>query len=175
MVNNIKIGLITLVVLYLSSLTLYGQDAPNQKSNFWDKVQYGGGFGLSFGDDDFQVALSPSAVYRPNPYVAYGPGLLFSYQDNDFFSSTLYGASAIVLVDPIANVQLSAEVEQLFGSRSGNNGFVIEDDDINNTALFLGGGYNFNGISIGARYNVLFDDDDGIFAQAWQPFVRVYF
>ena len=87
----------------------------------------------------------------------------------------MYGVSAIVLVDPIANIQLSGEIEQLFGNRSGNNNFVVEDEDIDNTALFLGGGYNFNGVSVGIRYNVLFDDDDGIFAQAWQPFVRVYF
>jgi len=175
MVSKMKIELIALVVICLLSLTVQGQDSPDQKNTFWENVYFGGGFGLSFGDDDFQLAVSPSAIYRPNEYVAYGPGLLFSYQDNDFFTSTLYGISGIFLVNPIPEIQLSAEVEQLFGNRSGNNNFVIEDEDINNTALFLGGGYNFNGVSVGVRYNVLFDEDDGVFAQAWQPFVRVYF
>ena len=166
---------IALVVLCCCSLTAHGQEFSSPKNSFWEKVQFGGGFGLSFGNNDFQLALSPSAIYRPNRFVAFGSGLLFSYQDNDFFSSTLYGGSAIVLVDPVEHLQLSAEIEQLFGNQSGNNGFVVADESISNTAVFIGGGYVFNGLSVGMRYNVLFDEDDGIYAQAWQPFIRVYF
>mgnify|MGYP000111994510 CR=1 FL=1 len=148
---------------------------PRQQSEFWKKVRFGGGLGLSFGTNNTQITVAPSAIYQYNEYIAFGPGLNFNYQKFGDFSSTLYGVSGIFLANPIPEIQLSGELEQLFGTQKidgigGNQSF-----DVNNTALFLGAGYRIQGITIGARYNVLFDNDDGIYAEAWQPFVRVYF
>ena len=167
-----------LFILFLgfqSDLMAQEDPLPKQKSEFWKKVRFGGGLGLAFGTNNTQVTIAPSAIYQYNEYIAFGPGLNFNYQKFGDFSSTLYGISGIFLANPIREIQLSAEVEQLFGNQT------IEDiggditNDINNTAIFLGAGYQLNGVTIGARYNVLFDNDDGIYAEAWQPFVRVYF
>ena len=48
-------------------------------------------------------------------------------------------------------------------------------DDFWNTALFLGVGYRSENITIGMRYNVLFKETDGIYADPYMPFVRLYF
>jgi hypothetical protein len=44
-----------------------------------------------------------------------------------------------------------------------------------NTGLFLGAGYRTQNVTIGARYNVLFDKDRNVYGDAFMPFVRVYF
>ncbi|MFT5892990.1 MAG: hypothetical protein ACI9Y7_003109 [Dokdonia sp.] len=153
------------------------QDAPipRQQSEFWKNVRFGGGLGLSFGTNNTQITVAPSAIYQYNEYIAFGPGINFNYQKFGNFSSTLYGISGIFLANPIPEIQLSGELEQLFGTQRIDdiNGDI--SDDVNNTALFLGAGYRYGGVTIGARYNVLFDNNDGIYAEAWQPFVRVYF
>ena len=44
-----------------------------------------------------------------------------------------------------------------------------------NTALFLGAGYRNENITLGIRYNILHRDRDNIYAEAFMPFVRIYF
>lgn len=154
-------------------------NTSSPKSDFWSKVRYGGGLGLSFGRNNTQITLSPSALYQPNQYVAFGPGLNFSYQKFDDLKTTLYGVSGIVVVNPIDFLQLSGEIEQLRVNQS-IDGFG-DIDPFWNTALFIGAGYRINiaGNNLGAvgiRYNLLFDEgSDQIYADAWVPFVRVYF
>jgi hypothetical protein len=148
---------------------------PRQQSDFWKKVRFGGGLGLAFGTNNTQITVAPSAIYQYNEYIAFGPGLNFNYQKFRQSTSTLYGISGIFLANPIPEIQLSGEIEQLFGTQKINDFGGNQSFDVNNTALFLGAGYRIQGITIGARYNVLFDDNDGIYAEAWQPFVRVYF
>ena len=158
----------------LSSLlnSVTAQETPNP---FWEQVQFGGGLGVSFGNGNFSGTLAPSAIYNFNNYVAMGPSLIFSYQTDDFFKSTLYGGSWITLVNPIPEVQLSAEIEQL---RVHQEIEFIEGtvtDNFWNTALFAGAGYRTGPVTFGIRYNVLFQDDDRVYASAWNPFVRVFF
>ncbi len=174
--NYLSISIVFVLFFSFQNKVLAQENpVPKQKSEFWKKVRFGGGLGLSFGANNTQITVAPSAIYQYNPYIAFGPGLNFNYQKFGDFSSTLYGVSGIFLANPIPEVQLSGEIEQLFGTQrfDGVGGNV--SNDVNNTALFLGAGYRYNGITIGARYNVLFDNDDGIYAEAWQPFVRVYF
>ena len=141
-------------------------------------MRFGGGLGLNFGRNNTNITVAPSALYQPNQYVAFGPGLNYTYQKFGDFKTTLVGASAIVISNPLDFLQLSGEFEQLrvFQSVSG----LPDIPNSWNTALFLGAGYRLNvgGNSLGAigiRYNVLFDNNDSVYADAWQPFVRVYF
>jgi hypothetical protein len=41
--------------------------------------------------------------------------------------------------------------------------------------LFLGAGYRNENITFGVRYNVLHKERDNIYAEAFMPFVRVFF
>ena len=85
----------------------------------------------------------------------------------------MYGGSVVSLFNPIPEIQLSTELEQLRvnvnldGSNSNSQNYW-------NTALFVGAGYRSGNVTIGARYNVL-DDKNSIYGSAFMPFVRVYF
>jgi hypothetical protein len=87
----------------------------------------------------------------------------------------LYGVSFVVLANPIDAVQISTEVEQLFVNQ--NQEFVngTASTSFWNTALFIGAGYRAGPATIGIRYNLLFRENDDIYATAWAPFVRVFF
>lgn len=174
--TNLSIFIICVLFFSFQDQAIAQEDPlSNPRSAFWKNVRFGGGLGLSFGRNNTQITVAPSAIYQYNPYIAFGPGLNFNYQKFGDFSSTLYGISGIFLANPIPEIQLSGELEQLFGTQKIESINGNESFDVNNTALFLGVGYRYGGVTIGARYNVLFDNNDGIYAEAWQPFVRVYF
>lgn len=162
------------------SFSALGQEkepAPN-RPGFWEKVRFGGGLGLNFGNRNTNITVAPSALYQPNQYVAFGPGFNYTYQRFGDAKTSLIGGSAIIIANPLAFLQLSGELEQLHVTQS-IDGLPGKNKDWN-TALFFGAGYRLNlgGNSLGAigvRYNVLFKDRDGIYADAWQPFVRIYF
>src|SRR5690554_2506593 len=150
---------------FLLFLTSNAQTATNkehslkQKSEFWQKVRFGGGLGLNIGTGFTDITIAPSAIYEINEYVAAGIGLQGSYirvkprnSAFDNYEAFTYGGSWIVLVNPIREAQLSAELEQLRVNVNFDNGY---SDNFWNTALFLGAGYRTNNVTIGIRYNVL--------------------
>ncbi len=170
--------LILIAILFFSPTAMAQEEPIKPKSDFWKKVRFGGGLGLNFGNNVTNISVAPSALYQPNQYVAFGPGLNYTYQRFADTRTTLIGGSAIILANPLDFLQLSGEFEQLRVSQSFDGG--SDPEPFWNTALFLGGGYRLNigGNSLGAvgvRYNVLFKEADGIYNTAWQPFVRVYF
>lgn len=168
-----------LSILFIgASVVLFAQGSRQgmrSKSDFWQKVQFGGGIGLSMGSGYTNITLAPSAIYNFNPYVAFGLGAQYGYikQQNNY-TSNLYGGSAIALFNPVEKIQLSIEYEQL---RVNANWIspVGYSRDFWNTGLFLGGGYRAGGVTIGARYNVLFNKNNAVYSQAFMPFLRVYF
>lgn len=166
---------IALIFCVICSLSAYSQSYSPSGSNFGDRVRYGGSIGLGFGSNFFSATLAPSAIYQVNPYFAAGVGLNFSYaSEKDFYDSFIYGGSLLALFSPIRELQLSAEFEELRVSRNFDNPIFI-DDDYWYPALFLGAGFNTGPVTVGIRYDVLYDSDKSIYGNAWIPFVRVYF
>jgi hypothetical protein len=165
-----------LIVFFLMGVT-----ATNaQKSDFWSKVRFGGAIGAAFGSGYTDVTVAPGAIYDLNQYVSLGVGLQGSYaEQKNLYSSWMYGGSGIALFNPIEAVQLSVELEQLrvnldvepdrFGQYDGYS------RDFWNTGLFFGAGYNTGNVTVGIRYNILYNDNDYVYSEAWMPFVRVYF
>ena len=167
------------ITLFFSSLVTAQENTTKPKSDFWEKVRFGGGLGINFRNDATDITVAPSALYQPNEHIAFGPGLNYTYQELRDVSTSLYGGSLIVVANPIDFLQISGEFEQLRVNQSVRGADI---DPFWNTALFLGGGYrlNISGSNLGAvgvRYNVLFDENDvnRVYSSAWQPFVRVYF
>ena len=152
------------------------QTVPTQpKREFWKNVRFGSGIGLGFGSGYTNISLAPSAVYDVNKYFSAGLGLQYSYlKQKDLYSSSMYGGSIITLFNPIEQIQVSAELEELKVNVSYNNS-AISSNDFWNTALFLGAGYRTQNVTIGARYNVLYDSTKNVYGSAWMPFVRMYF
>ncbi len=164
-------------LLTLAFCLYSGAQNASDDNDFWSNVQFGGGIGLNFGDGFFSGQLSPNAIYNISPYVATGVGLNFLYSSQrDVFKSTVVGGSVIGLFNPIPEVQLSTEFEQLYVNRDFDEQFVTNlDDKYWYPALFLGVGYRSGNVTFGIRYDILYDVNTSIQNEAWMPFVRFWF
>ena len=170
--------LLTIVVLFSFKPEIYAQENTENKtkSDFWKHVQFGGGLGLGFGSGYTDIMVAPSAIYNFNDYIALGLGAHYSYvKQRDLYKANMYGGSVVALFNPIEELQISTELEQLRVNRTFNDSFGSDSQDFWNTALFVGAGYRNENVTIGIRYNVLHKDRDNIYAEAFMPFVRIYF
>jgi len=155
----------------------YGFQSQN---DFWEKVRFGGAFGLGIGSNYTEVTIAPSTVYPVNEYFETGIGVQGTYVDQKpvFFlfpgyKAYIYGGSLIGLINPIKQIQLSAEVEQLRINVDYSNG---TSRNFWNTALFVGAGYRTSSfLTIGVKYNVLHNNKNNIYKEPLSPFVRIYF
>ncbi|MEZ7499647.1 hypothetical protein QO200_12970 [Flavobacterium sp. Arc3] len=168
---------ILIVIIALISNALLAQQqtiTSNSSSDFWKNVQFGGGIGLGFSSGYTNISLAPSVIYNFNEYVSLGLGAQYTYaKQKDYYASHLYGGSIIGLFNPTLQVQLSAELEEL-RVNVNLDGSNSNSHDYWNTGLFLGAGYRSGNVTMGARYNVL-NDNNNIYGSAFMPFVRVYF
>ncbi len=170
-----------IICLFLITCSLFAQTTtPKPTCDFWKKVQFGGGLGLGFGSDFTNISIAPNAIYNVNKYVGLGLGVQYSYlKQKNVYTSNMYGASIIGLINPIEQIQLSVEVEQLRVNTTSNVALlganIFPKNDFWNTGLFLGAGYRTGNVTIGAKYNVLFDKDKGVYGDAFMPFVRILF
>jgi hypothetical protein len=168
---------ISFVICLFSFFLNNAQNLNTNSSLFWSNVQFGGGIGLNFGNGFFSGSLAPNTVYRFNDYIASGIGLNFSYaKENNVFQSTVIGGSIIGLFNPIRDIQLSTEFEELYVNRDIDDGFVSSGEDKYwYPALFFGAGYSAGNLTFGIRYDVLYDRNTSVYNEAWLPFVRFYF
>lgn len=178
-ISNVFKSLFVILTVLFSSYSMAQEiSAVDSTTNFWDKVQFGGGLGLGIGSGYTDISVMPSAIYNVNEIVAVGVGLQFGYlSSKNYYESYVYGGSLITLVNPIPEVQLSAELEQVrvdtrYESNINRPAF---SDSYWNTALYLGAGYRTGNVTIGARYDVLYDPDKSLYGSGFMPFVRVYF
>lgn len=168
--------LLSLIFCFCSTVILSQNNNPNSKKDFWKHVRFGGGLGLSFGDGFFSGTIAPSAIYEFNNKFALGVGLNGTYNSQkNAYKSTIFGGSIIGLFSPIEELQLSAEFEELNVNRKWEDNLGIEDQNYWYPALFIGAGYRTRNVTVGIRYDVLYDKDKSVYADAWAPFVRVYF
>jgi len=150
--------------------------AQENTTSFWDHIRFGGGVGLSFSDGFFSGTLAPSAIYDVNDQLSTGIGLNGTYNSlKNTYNSTIIGGSLLTLFNVIPEIQLSAEFEELNVTRNFESDLNIENQNYWYPALFLGGGYRTQNITIGIRYDVLYDEGKSVYANAWAPFFRVYF
>jgi len=169
---------LSFIVFFAFVLSIKAQNTvTNDASNFWQDVRFGGGLGLSFGDGFFSGTIAPSAIYQFNTQFSAGIGLNATYSKRkDVFKSTVLGGSILALFNPIRDIQLSSEFEQLNVNRDFDEDFASNaDDNYWYPALFLGAGYRTGNITVGIRYDVLYDEAKSIYADPWMPFFRVFF
>lgn len=173
---NFSKHVIILFILFLSMFINAQKDSLSvkPKSEFWKKISIIPSIGLGFGNGYSNISIAPAAVYNFNQYFSAGMGLQYSYlKQKNVFSSSAYGASFIAMANPIKEIQISAELEQLKANVKSEVSNI--KSDFWNTALFLGAGYRMGNSVIGARYNVLFNKDKGVYGDAFMPFVRIAF
>lgn len=178
MLKTISKSILTAAALFSFCISSAQQQSipSSQQNDFWRHVQFGGGLGVSIGSGYTDITVSPSAIYNFNSVFALGTSLQFGYvSSKNYYTSTIYGASLIGLVNPIPEIQLSAELEEVNVDTKYKyvNGNI--SDNFWNTSLYLGAGYRTGNVTIGARYNVLFNENKNYYNDAFMPFVRVYF
>lgn len=176
---------LTAALVWFAGSAVFAQEHPEllrPKSDFWQRVQFGGGIGVSVGSGYSDILLAPGAIYNFNQYVAAGVGLQGSYvRVKNEYESYIYGGSLIGLFRPVDFVQLSLELEQLRVNTSFSNAYnpnpadPYRDDNFWNTALYVGAGYSVENVTIGIRYNVLYDRNKSVYSEPFMPFVRAYF
>lgn len=163
------------LIIFGGKNLLYSQNSTLKKNQFFEHVRFGGSLGLGFGDGYFNINLAPKAIYDFNRYTSAGVGILGAYSNGSNYTAFVYGGSVIGLFRPWRSFQLSAEFEELHVSRN------LELDGANRTneywypALFLGLGYTTGPVTVGLRYDVLYDEEKSIYGSAFMPFVSIYF
>jgi hypothetical protein len=175
--KNIKFKFIMVVIGLSFNFSFSQTDIEVSKSDFWEHVRFGGGLGLSSGTDFFTFGVSPSAIYDFNDKFALGTSLNYTYNKfKNRYKSNIYGGSILGLYNPIDAIQVSAEFEELRVNRNYEGLFEgLPADNYWSPALFLGAGYRTNNVTIGLRYDLLFDKTKSVYADAIVPFVRFYF
>ena len=179
--NTVKDGQKLLSFLLLLLVPIIGfsqeQSLPKAKTDsFWDHVQFGGGLGLAIGSDFTDITVAPSAIYNFNEHFALGTGLQYSrLKQKNFYDSNVVGGTLIGLFNPIEEIQLSLELEQVHVNTTYTDLYDNVKRSFWNTGLYVGGGYRADNITIGARFNLLFDKDKDLYGDALMPFIRVYF
>jgi len=166
-------AIVILILMFFCNPSIFAQDA---KSDFWNQVRFGGGFGLNFGNGFFSATIAPIGVYEFNEKVALGVGLNGTFNSQKSVSkSTILGGSLIGLYNPIKAIQVSAEFEHLNVNTRYNVNLNIRDNNYWIPALYMGLGYRSGNAIFGIRYDVLYDDEQSIYADPWAPFVRFFF
>ncbi|NNE32063.1 MAG: outer membrane beta-barrel protein [Winogradskyella sp.] len=138
------------------------------------KLKFGCGFGLNFVGGT-NISISPNLTYNVSNKVAFGFGVQWNYLDlKDIQSTTSYGANTVFQFRPSQKILTLLEFAQLRVSTKSE----INDSERNfwDSALFVGAGYNITKkISVGAKYNFLYKEDESIYSSPIIPFVNISF
>ncbi|MFL0353131.1 alpha-ketoglutarate decarboxylase [Xanthomarina sp. GH4-25] len=166
-----------LFLICLFSMGVSAQEITHKQSNdFWNHVQFGGGIGLSFGSNYFSGTLAPSAIYRFNSQFGLGVGLSGTYNSQKhYYKSSIIGGSLIGLYNPIRELQISAEFEENNVNVDWDSRTGYADDNYWYPSLFLGAGYSTRNVTIGIRFDVLYNSSKSTYLDPWMPFIRIYF
>lgn len=170
---SLKKMLFTLLIT-INIISSFAQNS-NNNSDFWNHVRFGGGIGLGFINNGFNGSISPSAIYQFNDQFAAGTSLNFSYAKFNDDKFLAYGGSVLSLFNPIPQLQLSTEYEQLRINRTLYTQTINIEDNYWLPAFFVGIGYSTPNVTFGLRYDLLYNDNKSIYGNALMPFARVYF
>ena len=142
-----------------------------KKSDFWEHVRFGGSFGLNFGNNFTTLGLTPSAIYDFNDTFSLGGSVGYTYSKNGDFKSNVFTGSILSIYSPFPKFELSGEFEQLFVNQKFGN----IKDNYNYPALYVGLAYRTRNISIGGRFDLLYDENKSIYGSPFTPVFRVFF
>jgi hypothetical protein len=120
-VIKIKYFIITLILL--SSAAAYAQKGEyiiDDRSNWQDRVYFGGGFGLSGGNGGGLISLSPLIGYMLTPKLSGGVGATYQYYKFGDFTDNRYGGQFFLRMNTFRTVFLYASYE-FFNYSTGYN------------------------------------------------------
>jgi len=165
-----------ILLIVLINQNLFGQNSDLAEPHFFDNVRFGGGVNIGLGSNYSTFAISPSAIYDFSDQFSAGFGVTYVYLNNKStvnITTNLYGGSILAFYKPISQMQISTEYENL----KINQNYSYEIDQSQwQKALYFGVEYVTGNISMGLRYDVLYDKLRNITnSSALNPVFRVYF
>lgn len=140
------------------------------------RLKFGIGFGLNFVGST-NISLSPNLTYAASNKIILGFGIQGNYSSiKNLQSTTTFGGNLLFQYNPSRKFSTLLELAQLRVSTKTES----ELEDITNkywdTALFIGAGINItNKISVGAKYNVLYNENESVYTSPIVPFVNITF
>lgn len=165
-----------LAIISFVHLNIFGQNSNLDNQHFIDNVRFGGGFNIGVGNNYSTFSLSPSAIYDFSDKFGAGFSLTYVYVKNKSIQNSttnLYGGSILALFKPIYYLQVSSEYENL---KINQNYYSENNISQWKNALYFGLEYVTGNISMGLRYDVLFDKVRSITSSsALNPVFRIYF
>jgi opacity protein-like surface antigen len=140
------------------------------------KLKFGCGFGLNFVGGT-SINLSPNVTYKITEKIALGAGLQGSYNKiKNLQNTTTFGGNLLAFYTPIKNLQTLLEFVELRVKTETEINSVKTSTSFWDSALFVGAGYNITKkISVGAKYNLLYKEDESVYTSAVIPFVNISF
>jgi hypothetical protein len=110
---------VALIFLFLSAVFNSAYSQQQDKEDFWDRVYFGGNFGLNFGTNFTVVELSPLMGYKLTEQLSVGLGGTYIYfkekipQYNFTYETSIYGGNIFARYFIFENVFLHAETGAL--------------------------------------------------------------
>tara|TARA_R110002051_G_scaffold5108_4_gene27392 strand:+ start:17376 stop:17984 length:609 start_codon:yes stop_codon:yes gene_type:complete len=145
-------------------------------TNVDPRLKFGCGFGLNFLGGT-NISLSPNLMYTVSDNFSLGAGLQGSYNSiKNIQKTTTVGLNLIGQYNLSNKLMSLLEFAQLKVNSKQDTPVGEVKNDFWESALFVGAGYNINQkISIGAKFNVLYDDDESVYSSPIIPFVNITF
>lgn len=138
------------------------------------KLKFGLGTGFNFVGGT-SISLSPNLTYQLNDKISLGGGLLFNYTGiKNYQNVTTFGANVLGFYKPLEKFLTTLEFAELNVNRK--NLQTNLKDNFWDSALFVGAGYQITPkISVGAKYNLLYNKDKSVYSSPLIPFVNIGF
>lgn len=149
---------------------------PDSTATAEKPLKFGCGFGLSFVGGT-NIGLSPHLIYSISDKFSLGAGLQGNYTSiKDLQKTFTFGGNALAQYNPIPRLSTLVEFVQLKVNTTTEAVTGDIEEDYWDTALFVGAGLNVtNKISLGAKYNLLYDSDESVYTSPIIPFVNITF
>ncbi|MEB8328905.1 hypothetical protein OO009_06020 [Flavobacteriaceae bacterium KMM 6897] len=174
-----------LKLLIVIGIMIYSENAFSQVTNIGvidstakepNKLKFGMGFGLNFVGGT-NISLSPNLIYNVSNKVAFGGGLQGSYSAiKDLQNTTTFGGNIITQYTPIKKITTLVEFVELNVSTKTETPTGKVSENYWDSALFVGAGLNITEkISVGAKYNLLYKEDESVYTSPVLPFVNITF
>ncbi len=143
-------------------------------STLKNKLKFGLGVGVNFVGGT-NLSLSPNLTYLLTKNFSIGGGLQFNYAGlKDIQKTTTYGANALIYYTPVRQLLTTLEFSELHVSR--NSLITNTKSEFWESALFIGAGIQITAkISLGAKYNVLYNKNTSVYSRPIVPFINIGF
>lgn len=158
---------------YSQTNTIVVADSLSYKPSKW---KFGMGFGLNFVSGT-NINLAPSLLYDASVKITFGVGLQYNYSAiKDLKRTSTIGGTLSAFYSPTPRFLTLLEFAELNVTSKTETPEGEVKDDFWETALFIGAGMNItNSITVGAKYNVLYKEDESVYTSPVIPFVNIAF